>query len=196
MILDPNGMPILQPTIDNAETATFNDAFAAIGNAVVAVENAVVAVENVRQIKTYKWADNAARTAQTGMGAGDEGYQTDTDTYYTYDGSAWIVVGVPDTGWQVPTLLNGWTNFGVSYQTARYRRKGGVVYIQGLLKDGTTGVSIFNLPVGFRPAAKLQVPTILGGGAVGRIDIEPDGNILGLNVSASATSITFPPFPL
>ena len=35
MILDPNGMPILQPTVDNAETATFNDAFAAIGNALV-----------------------------------------------------------------------------------------------------------------------------------------------------------------
>ena len=34
MILDPNGMPILQPTVDNAETATFNDAFAAIGNAI------------------------------------------------------------------------------------------------------------------------------------------------------------------
>ena len=83
MILDPNGMPILQPTVDNAETATFNDAFAAVGNA-------VVAVENVRQIQTYKWADNAARTAQTGMTAGDEGYQTDTDTYYTYDGTAWI----------------------------------------------------------------------------------------------------------
>ena len=34
MILDPNGMPILQPTIDNAETATFNDAFAAVGEGV------------------------------------------------------------------------------------------------------------------------------------------------------------------
>ena len=68
-------MPILQPTVDNAETATFNDAFAAIGN--------------TRQIKTYKWADNAARTAQTGMVAGDEGYQTDTDTAYRYDGTAW-----------------------------------------------------------------------------------------------------------
>ena len=37
MILDPNGMPILQPTVDNAETATFNDAFAAIGNALAEV---------------------------------------------------------------------------------------------------------------------------------------------------------------
>ena len=76
MILDPNGMPILQPTVDNAETATFNDAFAAIGN--------------TRQIKTYKWADNAARTAQTGMTAGDLGYQTDTGVQYYYSGSGWV----------------------------------------------------------------------------------------------------------
>ena len=34
MILDPNGIPILQPAIDNAETATFNTAFAAIGTAI------------------------------------------------------------------------------------------------------------------------------------------------------------------
>ena len=37
MILDPNGMPILQPTVDNAETATFNTAFAAIGSALAEV---------------------------------------------------------------------------------------------------------------------------------------------------------------
>ena len=34
MILDANGMPILQPAVDNAETATFNTAFAAIGSAI------------------------------------------------------------------------------------------------------------------------------------------------------------------
>lgn len=31
MILDGNGMPVLQPLVDNASTATFNTAFAAIG---------------------------------------------------------------------------------------------------------------------------------------------------------------------
>ena len=88
MILDPNGMPILQPTVDNAETATFNDAFAAVGN--------------TRQIKTYKWADNAARTAQTGMGAGDEGYQTDTGAAYRYDGTVWVALSYGNT--IIPTL--------------------------------------------------------------------------------------------
>ena len=82
MILDANGMPILQPAVDNAETATFNTAFAAVGTA-------FSGFTGTRQIQTFVWADNAARTAQTGMGAGDEGYQTDTDTAYRYDGAAW-----------------------------------------------------------------------------------------------------------
>ena len=82
MILDANGMPILQPAVDNAETATFNTAFAAVGTA-------FSGFTGTRQIQSFLWADNAARTAQTGMVAGDEGYQTDTDTAYRYDGTAW-----------------------------------------------------------------------------------------------------------
>ena len=54
MILDPNGMPILQPTIDNAETATFNDAFAAVGNAVAAwVDTLTVATTPVTSPAGY-----------------------------------------------------------------------------------------------------------------------------------------------
>ena len=133
MILDPNGMPILQPTVDNAETATFNDAFAAIGN--------------TRQIKTYKWADNAARTAQTGMTAGDEGYQTDTDTTYIYSGSVWRAV-LEDTGWVAMSLNSGWT---VSGTAAAIRRINGVVYTRGRVdRASTADANIFTIPVGFR----------------------------------------------
>lgn len=42
-----------------------------------------------REIQTFQWADSAARAAQTGMVAGDLGYQADTDTYYRYTGSVW-----------------------------------------------------------------------------------------------------------
>jgi hypothetical protein len=37
----------------------------------------------------YVWADQSARTAQTGMVQGSRGYQVDTRTEYTYDNSAW-----------------------------------------------------------------------------------------------------------
>ena len=142
MILDPNGMPILQPTIDNAETATFNDAFAAVGNA-------VVAVENVRQIQTYKWADNAARTAQTGMVAGDEGYQTDTGAAYRYDGAAWVLVA-DATQTVTVTPANS-----VDWSSVQARLTGTRVFIQGTVSrtsDITVSLVGGTLPVGLRPA--------------------------------------------
>ena len=153
MILDPNGMPILQPTVDNAETATFNDAFAAIGNA-------VVAVENVRQIKTYKWADNAARTAQTGMTAGDEGYQTDTDTTYIYSGSVWRATP-EDTGFQTGIAGVRWETDWSDYDTT-YRRVGDLIslrlyfsYSGSKITAGSEGnigdTMICTLPTAFAP---------------------------------------------
>ena len=44
-----------------------------------------------RMTKNFKWANTAAKTAQTGMTEGDIGYQLDTNVQYTYDGAAWIV---------------------------------------------------------------------------------------------------------
>ena len=174
MILDPNGMPILQPTVDNAETATFNDAFAAIGN--------------TRQIKTYKWADNAARTAQTGMVAGDEGYQTDTGTLYTYDGTSWEIL-VGDTGWITPTVLNSW----IQNDPVKYRRLNGVVYIVGRVTGGSG--TIFNLPVGFRPTIRaiLQVADGTDPTTTTRIIVNPSGDVDGLT-STNPTVAGIAPF--
>lgn len=57
----------------------------------------------------------------------------------------------PDTGWIAPTLLNGWTNYGAPWSTAGYRRKNGIVYLRGLVANGSkTNVPIFTLPAGFR----------------------------------------------
>ena len=83
MILDANGMPILQPAVDNAETATFNTAFAAIGTAIGTFKNS-------RQLQTFSWANAAGRTGQTGMANGDRGYQRDTKVSYMYDGVSWL----------------------------------------------------------------------------------------------------------
>jgi len=53
MILDANGMPILQPAVDNAETATFNTAFAAIGSAIAgAVPTASTTVPGISEHAT------------------------------------------------------------------------------------------------------------------------------------------------
>ena len=73
---------------------------------------------------------------------------TDTDSYYWADGK--------ETGvWVAPSLTNSWVNYGSGYQVARYKREGGRVYCEGLIKSGNTSASWFVFPAGFRPAATL-----------------------------------------
>jgi hypothetical protein len=77
----------------------------------------IAAVQSVRQGFNFRWANAAARTAQTGMRAGDSGYQVDTGVDYRLVGSTWTEQNTqytitPATGWTVATsshigLVNG-----------------------------------------------------------------------------------------
>lgn len=62
-----------------------------------------------------------------------------------------------DTDWIAPSLQNSWVNYGGIHPNAGYRLKNGVVYIQGVIKSGTTtiGTVLFNIPAGYRPATDL-----------------------------------------
>ncbi|RZT59309.1 hypothetical protein EV140_1914 [Microcella alkaliphila] len=42
------------------------------------------------QTEPYRWPDTAARNAETGMRAGDTGYQVDQASTWEFDGSTWI----------------------------------------------------------------------------------------------------------
>lgn len=61
--------------------------------------------------------------------------------------------GGDDTGWIAPTLLNGWTQYGASWDCL-FRRKNGVTYVRGLVQRpaGALNAVLFYLPTGFRPA--------------------------------------------
>lgn len=60
------------------------------------------------------------------------------------------LVAIEDTGWSEPTLLNSWVNNGAE-RTARVRRLGDQVYVEGLVKDGTLSATVLVLDKGFRP---------------------------------------------
>lgn len=77
-------------------TAYYADAStpAALATITAAMADAEADQVAVRAIQTYKWANAAARTAQTGMSEGDIGDQADTDVQYRYSGSAWAAVGI------------------------------------------------------------------------------------------------------
>lgn len=91
---------------------------------------------------------------------------------------------VGDTDWVYPTLQNGWTNYNNAagtYERARYKKRNGVVYIEGLIKSGTSkndgGLTpIFVLPTGFRPQKQLCFTTTSSAtGYCNRIDVYANG---------------------
>ena len=91
---------------------------------------------------------------------------------------------VGDTDWVYPTLQNEWTNYNNAagtYERARYKKRNGVVYIEGLIKSGTSkndgGLTpIFVLPTGFRPKKQLCFTTTSSAtGYCNRIDVYANG---------------------
>lgn len=95
-----------------------------------------------------------------------------------------------DTGWIYPTMGNSWVNFDGGYQTARYRRINGIVYVQGLIKSGVIGTTAFTLNEGFRPAATIMISAVDGSNtANGRLDILSGGAVVPTTGSAGFYSI-------
>jgi phage minor structural protein len=91
-----------------------------------------------------------------------------------------------DQGWLFPTLLNGWTNYGSGYETAGYYKDAlGFIRLKGLIKGGTMGTAAFVLPAGFRPSYR-KIFTVLTAGGVGRVDVDPSGNVLIMNYGTAS----------
>lgn len=82
--------------------------------------------------------------------------------------TAVVALQQPDPAWtNVAAFFNGWVAFGAPYRSPRYRKIGDRVYVEGAIKTGTMQLIAFTLPVGYRPAAALQIACAsnnLGGG--------------------------------
>ena len=101
-------------------------------------------------------------------------YETDTWREYVWMDTQWIRARLydDDSGWQTPTLLNGWVNYDTNaYQAARYRKIGDEVYITGLVRSGTLGTAVFNLPVGYRPLRNLHFATLCSTGGAAQLAV-------------------------
>jgi hypothetical protein len=93
------------------------------------------------------------------------------------------------TAWITPTLVNSWLNYGFGFRTARYRKIGDITYIEGLVKLGATGTTIFTLPEGFRPPENMLWAGITDPNVFARLDVMSDGRVIvyftGTNLYAS-----------
>lgn len=115
---------------------------------------------------------------------------------------AWVASqgNTDDVNWHIigntgePAFQNGWTNYGGSWETAGFMRRGGVVYLRGLIKSGATAVPIFTLPAGYRPSSDKHIATA-GNAAFALINVFATG-VVYLNVGSNAwltlADVSFP----
>jgi|GEM_PF-1918493 len=96
-----------------------------------------------------------------------------------------------DSGWKAAPLKDGITQYSTSYQSARYRKKNGVVYIEGMIKGGTATneLVLFTLPSGYRPTKRLILNTYRSNG-IQRTDVEKNGNVRCYKYNPGWTSIS------
>lgn len=91
------------------------------------------------------------------------------------------------------SLQNSWVDFDATIygQAQYYKTKSGIVYVDGLIKNGVTtnGTTLFTLPVGFRPMQQ-QIFAAIAGNALCRMDVFPTG-VVQVAVGASASYMSF-----
>lgn len=84
----------------------------------------------------------------------------DTGVEYQWDGTtwhgAWRIVGAAGQ----PAFQNSWVNFNSGYAPARFAKRNGIVYVEGLVRGGPANVPIFTLPAGCRPSGDLVFATV------------------------------------
>jgi len=157
---------------------------ASIATITASIATSVQNALNVREARTYSWADNTAKAAQTGMATGETGYQIDTDTYYIYSGSAWRIWAKQLTSF-TPTLTN-FTNSSLSFV---FSVASGVVSVSGhAICSGTVGEILISVPSGFNVNTALLPSSgaiLVGTGGVDRTSSTVNHS-LGVRV-ASAT---------
>lgn len=119
-----------------------------------------------------------------------------------WDGTTWHLSGDVWSGWQTPTLQNGWVEYdaNVNWSPTRYcKDSAGVVHMRGLLRSGTMSAAMFTLPVGFRPKVDWATTSYLlcqtmSNNGTGRVEIRNDGTVVpttGSNAWFSLANITF-----
>ncbi len=100
-------------------------------------------------------------------------YNTVTETSW----KDWVLIPADFGIKSVTSFSNSWVNYGGNYEDAKYKKIGKVVYLQGLIKNGTSGKTAFTLPSGYRPAyTKIFASVCPAGFAEVRVD--SSGNVI------------------
>lgn len=129
-------------------------------------------------------ADPTARTAQIYLQSSAHTFVVDFDEVRAqYLGTPWYEVGdtssFTDNYEAIPGFANSWVNYNATtHARAAFRKdRYGRVYLKGLVKDGTIGAAIVNLPAGYRPQRELH-HEVSCNGARGELVVQASGAVL------------------
>lgn len=93
-----------------------------------------------------------------------------------------------DSGWIEMNLINWWVDFSSEYMNAKYRRIGWVVYIDWLIKSGSTSIP-FVLPEWFRPPRKIMWAVTTNSNTHARMDVDSAWQIILTSYSNAYVSL-------
>ncbi len=99
--------------------------------------------------------------------------------------------GIIVEDWQYPALMNNWIPYGAPYPLPSFMKDPmGYVHMKGLIKNGTYGSDVFQLPMGYRPSERLHIATVadttfayLHINTDGRVEANGDTDWLSLTVA-------------
>lgn len=203
-------------TTAEVQTGTNNTKFVTPAGAKAAVQhfvpNASETVKGLIEIATVAEAEEGTSTSQAVTPAGAKkavekfapvkkvnGLSPDTNGEIT-------IPITEDSNWNTVTaFVNGTSSYNGS-TTVRFRKRNGVVFLDGCIKGGVaqtngTGYTLFTLPAGYRPQRRasfilLRADTSLTTYVVGRIDIATNGAVYGVNYSDLWNSLSGISFPI
>jgi hypothetical protein len=152
--------------------------------------NSVQTAINKRQGYYYRWADNAARLAQTGMRSGDKGFQVDTGYEFRYNGTKWELWSAYGSMTYTGPIVDS------PARASRITREGKICTLTVNIRFTSSpafDTTLFTIPDGWRPVVETfgAFPTYSGSGfdRFTTLNILPNGNVAfkGINVGGSVT---------
>lgn len=151
--------------------------------------SSIQAAFDKRQNFDFRWADAAARTAQSGMVYGSQGFQVDTGVVYFYTGSVWALWDKPYTAF-TPTISG--SNIGsTGTNTAFWSMSSGRAFVEGQIVLGGTGISMGSTTV-TTPVTAVTGVTSSPRGQVALVDAG-SSTYMGTAFYASATTVSVLP---
>lgn len=91
--------------------------------------------------------------------------------------------------WQSPVYENSWVDYDTEFSPGGYYKDSlNNIHLRGLIKGGTFPTTAFTLPEGYRPEYRALFTTI-SNGAIGRIDIYPNGAVTAFAGNATYFSL-------